>query len=300
MLTIFTIPKPFVGRTAVQQRNAIGSWRALRPECQVIVAGSDEGVAEAAASLGAEHLPIDETTPHGTPLLAPVFRRVQAMARFDPLCYVNADVMFADGLLAAVRHVHRPRYLLTGRRWNVDLSEPLDFTAADWGARLRALATSTGTLAPPFWLDYFVFTRGLFDAMPAFAVGRPKWDNWILFAARRQGVPVIDATAAIVAVHQNHDYDHIPDAEGELWRGPEASENERLYQQSLGEYHHLFGLDDATWRLTPSGLRRNVSWRGMRRLRRTFPLLYPGAARWVEPLWRVFKRVRGPARERSE
>ena len=49
MLTIFAVPKPFRGHIGVIQRNAIRSWTLLRPACDIILMGNEEGIAEIAA-----------------------------------------------------------------------------------------------------------------------------------------------------------------------------------------------------------------------------------------------------------
>ena len=42
--------------------------------------------------------------------------------------------------------------------------------------------------------------------VPPFAIGRLKWDNWLVWKARVQGFPIIDVTEAVTIVHQNHEY----------------------------------------------------------------------------------------------
>ena len=58
------------------------------------------------------------------------------------------------------------------------------------------LAVETDRQRPPQWIDYFVFSRGL--RMQArfrqFVVGRPGWDNWLLWYPLSIGVPVVDAS----------------------------------------------------------------------------------------------------------
>ena len=70
MLTVFAVPKPFAGHIGVIQRNAVRSWRALHPECQVILCGDEPGSAEAASELGVERLLDVDTNDFGTPLLS--------------------------------------------------------------------------------------------------------------------------------------------------------------------------------------------------------------------------------------
>jgi hypothetical protein len=110
---------------------------------------------------------------------------------------------------------------------------------------------------PPQWIDYFVFSRGLYaDQMPAFVIGRPGWDNWLLWYPLSIGAPVVDASSVVRAVHQNHDYGYHPQGEKGVWEGEEAQENYRLHAGKFAT------LSNATHVLTQSGLRRNykASW----------------------------------------
>src|SRR5438477_11746488 len=101
MLTLFSIPKPFRGHIAVIQHNAIRSWTLLRPACEVILFGDDEGVASAAADLGVRHFPEVARNEYGTPLVSDVFAQAQRHAAHDTLCYINADIIVMNDLLDA-------------------------------------------------------------------------------------------------------------------------------------------------------------------------------------------------------
>ena len=59
------------------------------------------------------------------------------------------------------------------------------------------------------WLDWFLFTRGLFDRMPEFAVGRAAFDNWLIWAARDRQAAVVDTSDVVPALHQRHDHSHV-------------------------------------------------------------------------------------------
>ena len=50
MLTVFAVPKGFVGPFDAIQRNAVASWQALGT--RVLLLGQEEGVGAAAASMG--------------------------------------------------------------------------------------------------------------------------------------------------------------------------------------------------------------------------------------------------------
>jgi len=244
MLTLFTIPKPFRGQIATIQRNAIQSWLQLRPACEIILLGDDEGTVEVAREFGVRHLPKVARSEYGTPLLNSIFERAQTAASHRLLCYVNADIILMSDFLPAVRRIPFRRFLMVGQRWDMDLDHALDFSQPDWETHLRRCVADRAALHPPTGIDYFVFPRGLWGEIPPFAIGRTAWDNWLIYRARAQGAAVVDATRAVMIVHQNHDWSHIPGGEREAWEGSEAQRNRELAN------HAIFTLHDATWLLT--------------------------------------------------
>jgi len=254
VLTIFTIPKPFEGHIDVIQRNALESWCRLDAQVEVILCGDDPGVAEAAQDLGMKHLGVLPCTDYGTPLLDEAFRQVLALARHDRLAYINADIVLMRDFAEAVRRVAMQQYVLLGRRWLLDVEAPLAFNKG-WEDALRHRVDAEGTLDVVHSLDYFVMPRSVLEAlvsvMPPFAVGRPWWDTWVLFQARRRGIPVIDATASVRAVHQNHDYGHVPEQRAKKWHGPEGDRNRAL---AGGDALPRMGATDATHVLIGAGV----------------------------------------------
>jgi hypothetical protein len=94
----------------------------------------------------------------------------------------------------------------------------------------------------------------MFDGIPPFALGRWYWDNWLVYRARRIGGALIDASACVMAIHQNHDYRHIvdlgPKGESNNQSGIESFRN-RLLVKSI-----LMTLEDADWRVNESGFFR--------------------------------------------
>lgn len=286
MITFFTTPKPFRGHIGIIQRNAIQSWKLAHPDAEVILFGNEEGTAAAAHDLGARHEPEVERNSLGTPLLSSLFERADRLARHDRLCFLNADILHLGDFLAAVTRLAqlRERSLMVGRRCDLDITEPLDFSAPDWSARLRLVARDRGKLRPPQWIDYFVFPRGLLSGqVPPFAVGRPGYDNWLLWTVRKMGVPVADATQVVLAIHQNHDYAHHPGGQAGLWQDGEARQNAAL----MGSRYAT--IDNATHRLTASGLRPNYyHWvvRGKRKTAGAFYSAWFGLLDVTRPLRR--------------
>jgi hypothetical protein len=250
-LTLFAIPKPFRGRTAVQQRNAIGSWMRLPADVEVLLCGDEEGTQEAARDLGASHVPEISRNDQGTPLVNAIFEVAAMRARAPLVGYVNADIVLMSDFLRALGRLHLSRFLMCGQRWDVRLETHLEFDSPEWEIHLRALVQREGRLNGVEWIDYFVFPRGLIPTTPPFAVGRTVWDNWLLFHARALRVPLVDATQSVMAVHQHHDYAHTGGTIETVWQGAEAKRNRELASEML----YPFTIQDATVDLTPQGLR---------------------------------------------
>jgi hypothetical protein len=295
MVTLFTIAKPFRGLIATIQMNALSSWARLRPPCEVILLGDEEGSVEAAQELGLRHIPQVERNEHGTPLVSSIFEIAQRASQHELLCYVNADIVLVGDFVEALREVwkRRRKFLMVGRRWDVDIGERLDFGQPGWEQDLRSYAAQRGRLHEPTGLDYFVFTRGVFDDLPPFALGRTVWDNWLIYRARSRGIPVVDATRGITAVHQNHGYSHHPQGEQEVFYGIEAKKNLEL----AGGGFSRFTIEDATHRLTSSGLELDLRPGRVVRRAVTLPLLRPRLRFLVAPA-EVLAAISRPLRRR--
>ena len=254
MITIFTIPKPFKGHIKVIQTNAVRSWLELRPSCQVILFGDEEGVAETAKELGVQHVHDTKRNEFGTPLLDYVFRTAHDLAKHNILCYVNADIILMSDFIEAVQVVSQKEreFLIVGRRWNVDMDGPFDFEHRHWEEQLRTCAaederSSRGGI---WGIDYFAFPGTLFRDIPPFAVGRACWDNWMIYRGRSIGVPTIDISEFAMIVHQNHDYSHHPTGKEGAYKGVEAQSNMRM----AGGIDHKYSLMEVTRLLASSNL----------------------------------------------
>src|SRR5215475_6534686 len=102
MITLFTTAKPFVGHTAVIQRNALKSWTLLSSDVEVILFGNDEGAAATAKELNIIHVPQVERAPQGTKYLHSIFDSAQRIARHNILFYCNCDIVLTNDIFYAV------------------------------------------------------------------------------------------------------------------------------------------------------------------------------------------------------
>jgi len=273
LLTFFTIPKPFEGHIGVIQRNAIMSWGLLEPTCEIILLGDEVGAAEAAKEFGAVHLPMVRCNEYGTPFLNSVFELAIYGSKHSMLCYINADIILMSDFMQAFDQVKGlDPILMIGKRWDLDVQEYIDFSNPGWEKGIRSLASEKGDLRPSTWIDYFVFNRGLWgDSIPPFVVGRTSYDRWLIYHARKEKVPIIDATPSVMVIHQNHYYNSavLTREEGQ-WKGPEAPYNQELAGKSAVN----FNIDDATLELVNGAFRKkSIAIRTRRFIATRFPRL---------------------------
>lgn len=270
-ITIFTAPKPFTNpHIAVIQRNAIRSWLSLGPQVEVILLGKEDGLAEFAAECGAKYLPDVQRNAGGTPLVSSMFDLARQNSRSPLLACVNADILlmpdFVENALRAAQQADQ--FLMVGQRWDLNVTELIEYSAG-WPERLRQQAVAEGKLHRASGSDYFIFPRNCFTEMPAFAIGRAGWDNWMIYAGRCKGWPVIDATPSVMIIHQNHDYSHLPGGQPH-YRHPETFENVRL----AGGNRAIFELRDIDKRLVGGQMRpAPLTWQKFWREVEIFPLV---------------------------
>ena len=272
LITLFSAPKPFTDpHIATIQRNAIRSWTLL-PDVEVILLGVEAGLAEAARELGVKHLQDVARNTSGTPLISSMFQLARENSTSDLLCIVNADmILMGDFVKAAMvsrsslapparagvllerrrSAAGRHRFVLLSQRWDLDVTQPLDFTAG-WQDRLSSMVHRQGSLHRPAGSDFFLFPRSAYTDVPPFTIGRAGWDNWMIYKARRENWPVIDCTPSLMIVHQNHDYSHLPGGKPH-YEHPDTNENIRL---AGGQANIRYTILDSTHQLAGGKLTR--------------------------------------------
>ena len=249
MLTIFSTPKAFAGHFGVIQRNAIRSWTMLEPRPEIILFGSDNGTAEVCTELRLHHVS-DVATSGRVPLISDMFLRAQQLASNDVLTFVNADIILLPGFIEMVRSVQQGAspFLAAGRRIDVTQRELVDFDRPTWAAELISKCRSEGELMPANWIDHFTFPRNLYPEIPAFAIGRSGYDNWLLWKAEDLGARLIDVTRVCSVVHLRHDYSHGNGA-ATVFGGADAQRASEL----VGHWSRYYSVAHARWMMTHDG-----------------------------------------------
>lgn len=262
MITIFTIPKAFKGKTGLIQRNSIQSWLKLGSFIDIYLLGDDEGVRETASEFNVYHIPYICRNQYGTPFISSAFEAMKCRVTKGYLCYINTDIILLSDFIESINKIYYQSFLVTGRRWNLGIEKAVDFRNKGWENELKFRIKNEGKLEIPHAMDYFIFPRSVEIKLLPFTVGRPFWDNWFIYTMWRKGIPIIDATKAITAIHQNHDYKHIPRRIGEKYLGPEAYKNKSYLETKDIKY---FCSLDATYILTKNGIKRAMTLEHMHR-----------------------------------
>jgi hypothetical protein len=289
MITLFTTTKAAKGTISTSQRNTFACWKRLEGACEILLIGEEEGSAEMARKFGARLIPDVERNESRTPLIRSLIETAEAHATYPLLLLANSDILFSNKLLHAAQAVSRWKkpFLLFGRRWDVDLPDPFDFSPPDWDTRLDQFAKSHGRPGIKSALDYFLFPKGAWGGakglaeFPPAVIGRPAWDNWIVFWALARRMDTINGSDFVQAYHQNHDYSFYPTGRPGIHKGEEGKRNYAL----LSYERYLYGTPDARFRIRPDGkIVRAFSADILRRRLKTLPDLMRvwilGRKRW--------------------
>ena len=250
MITFHSIVRGFEGEFDHIQRNAIRSWKRLTPAVEVILFGSAEPHAlRAATELDCPIYPVERN--HRDISLVPYpIRRTAEVASHDIRCLINADVILLRDFAWCVRQVEQTfeQFLLVTQRYGLRVSGELAFED-NWDFNLLMEVRRRGHAKHRKAIDYFAYRGEFWEPIPPFAVGRTSWDNWLIWKALEEGVPVIDASPCSVCVHQEHAKRRV---------SAETNENRAMFVDAVGaeafDGIHVCGLDDATHYLTEQGV----------------------------------------------
>lgn len=270
-LTIFTAPKPFKDpHIATIQYNAIRSWKELGDDVSILLIGDEYGVKEISHELGVHYAPEVKRNSQGTPLLSSIFELGRSQNQSPILAYINADIIIFSDFMETALNVTKQKneFLLVGQRWDLEVKQRINFSK-DWQDIVKDDCKKNGKLHPRGGSDYFIYPRKCFSSIPDFAVGRAGWDNWMFYQARRSKWACVDCSKAILIIHQNHDYSHLPGGQTH-YRLPETNENVRL----AGGKRTVFTLMDVNYVMENNKIENYpFSWKKFWREVEIFPLI---------------------------
>jgi hypothetical protein len=152
---------------------------------------------------------------------------------------------------------------MVGRRWDTSITQPIDYSNPHWTQEVQTLALHENNRRDQWFIDYFVFSRGLYGGdIPPMGIGAIGWDNWLIWKALRSKSVVVDASSLVIAVHQNHDYSYHPQGKQGVWTGKEAMRNLDL----AGGRKYLCNILHATRELTTEG---GIRWTWLQKRRKS-------------------------------
>ncbi|TWU31975.1 hypothetical protein [Novipirellula artificiosorum] len=251
LLTLFTVLKPFEGEADSHQRNAIASWRALEPDVEILLVSNTRIPEDVRSQFHCYQA--TKINRYGTPLLDEVFRLAASKGRGAVRAFVNADIILDHRFVNAAEQLMQSKlhsWLAIGQRIELEMPNRIDHSDDQWISDRFQEIGSRGTAASSLCKDFFLFPADLFQDIPAFAIGRGNWDNWMVWKSKASHIPVVDISQVAPVIHQEHGYSHVPGGRMSAYvSGPEARENQRL----AGGRNWLVG-STPNWRLDKEGI----------------------------------------------
>jgi len=186
-----------------REYNAVRSWQLAFPYATIILFGEETKPLASKLKVWTRGV---ECCPDGAPYLNEMIRHMANWSSpGEAQLYVNADIILFDGARKHLSYFEKlgAPFLLTGQRWNVDTEDCLPDTLLGhepWG---KAMARE-GKIMSPCGADWFCFSRGQYLDMPAFAIGRTTFDQWMIYHAQKKEWLAYNMTEHILALHQNH------------------------------------------------------------------------------------------------
>ena len=172
---------------------------------------------------------------------------------FVSIMFINGDIILPPHQLGQSVDVLRKKFtkfFAVGHRKTIEVEGKI--LSANWGESTLVSAEGgyRGKLEGPGATDrtdaedFFLFSHDFFvdlQKFPAFRIGRPAYDNWLVHKAITSGGPVVDISHMLTAIHQKHDYSHLKKKDGKdsYWK---TTDQERNYALGKANGGWRFGL----------------------------------------------------------
>lgn len=205
MITFFTTFKKY----SKTEKNAVNSWLSLDRSIEVIIF-SEDNISN--SWINSKRVSIIHTfNKHetGLPLLNSIFEEASRCSKFPILCYCNSDIILLPEFLKSISPLLECSgfFLGVSQRIDIAIEFEIDFQRDESIDQLRDIVCSMGKIHPPMGSDIFLHRRNQYTqtVMPNLLVGRPGWDNWMMYDARTRFNKLVDLTGnAPAVIHQDH------------------------------------------------------------------------------------------------
>lgn len=208
MITIFCTPKNFEGIFDVIQKNALRSWRYLSKDIEIIIFGKSKGAREISDEVKGIHYPDVKCSKNGVPLLSDMFYKSNKIASYNVLLFINSDIVLPKNSIEVFKKANQTisKFLFVGHRWDLKVNNFINFSDPSKVAKFWEISKSKSKKNSPAAIDYFLFRKNSLKRIPNFVIGRPGYDNWLIWYARRKFIPVIDISNELEVIHQIHHF----------------------------------------------------------------------------------------------
>lgn len=198
-ITIFSTTRPFAGAIGCVQAEALRSWLLLEGVESVLVFAEPGPLPGEARDPRVHVAEIGARSKGGRPLVDELFARASRASPTDLLVYANADIVLAGGLAAAMERLQSVfvNFLAVAERTDVEVA----FLGGVPSALSPLTLSGRRRRHGPTGIDVFGFSRHSHLPLRPFAIGRPGWDNYLVFASLLKGWPVVDVTSQCSVLH---------------------------------------------------------------------------------------------------
>ncbi|KAK3103087.1 hypothetical protein FSP39_016355 [Pinctada imbricata] len=207
ILTLFTTWNVSMESSYVYN-NTINILSSFLPEINLVVFLPEEDIEFFDVPSGWTVLPISRVDCGDTPVLKNMFFDVYEKFESTFYGYLNADILLDRGIIETLHAVKaymfikgKKQVLISGKR--IDLY--LDKIKRKYISTQKDVEylSQVGTIAYGYAEDFFITTKTYpWRYIPDLVIGRPKYDNYLVYMSRQRSVPVIDASMTILALHQ--------------------------------------------------------------------------------------------------
>ena len=209
IVTVFTswVTKP---EKYTCHNNTLYNWNSMKPYVQPILFTNEERLRKEAKMKGWTVMPVHATgTKQKVPILKIMFEVAMEISSSTFYAYANGDILFTDTLIHTLLSLansdimkddREQPILIVGRRTNV---YNVTKKEAETWFDIQNVTKTRGKLFKADAEDYFITTRDYpWYSLPDVVIGRPAYDNWLVWNAGRLKHLRIDATNTLLALHQ--------------------------------------------------------------------------------------------------
>jgi hypothetical protein len=206
------------------QHDAIQSWLALVPRPQIIILGDDSGTRKVCKKYGIKHVPEVAASKARTPYVDDFIRVAEKHAQHETMLLCSGDICIAQNTIDAAEAIrnHLKEFCVCARKKHVEIES---------GKIQKEIRWATWQAG-----DYWLHSKGLFDKMPKFLIGRHKNEKWMFRHCCNKNA-LVDGSPAITVYHQFHPHQFKP-------AHKEVEYNEKLY---LENYFEVDKWKDTPW-----------------------------------------------------